>query len=152
MKILKVKIRVLGPVPERLISANPGLKFCSTFYVYLPIHSLEENFVSSLLYPRVKAQQYFVSLSYMFVDREAVLKMQLNLELSLTIFRGTGPWLPGITMGASGARAKIKLNYLDNALTDSVLTSRTSRRLLEEKAPVNDFVRTVHSAEKYCCK
>ena len=30
--------------------------------------------------------------------------------------------------------------YLDNALTDSVLTSRTSRRLLEEKAPVNDFV------------
>ena len=33
--------------------------------------------------------------------------------------------------------------YLDNALTDSVLTSRTSRRLLEEKAPVIDFRRTV---------
>ena len=33
--------------------------------------------------------------------------------------------------------------YLDNALTDSVLTSRTSRRLLEEKAPVIDFGRTV---------
>ena len=33
--------------------------------------------------------------------------------------------------------------YLDNALTDSVLTSRTSRRLLEEKAPVNDFRRIV---------
>ena len=29
--------------------------------------------------------------------------------------------------------------YSDNALTDSVLTSRTSRRLLEEKAPENDF-------------
>ena len=28
--------------------------------------------------------------------------------------------------------------YLDNALTDSVLTSRTSRRLLEEKALVID--------------
>ena len=27
----------------------------------------------------------------------------------------------------------------DNALADSVLNSRTSRRLLEEKAPVNDF-------------
>ena len=27
-----------------------------------------------------------------------------------------------------------------NALTDSVLTSRTSRRLLEEKAPNNDFI------------
>ena len=30
--------------------------------------------------------------------------------------------------------------YLRNALTDSVLTSRTSRRLLEEKAPKNDFI------------
>ena len=30
-----------------------------------------------------------------------------------------------------------------NAPTDSVLTSRTSRRLLEEKAPVNDFRRIV---------
>ena len=30
--------------------------------------------------------------------------------------------------------------YLDNALTDSVLTSRTSRRLLEEKAPENDYI------------
>ena len=81
-----------GPGSERLISANPGLKFCSTFYVYLPIHSLEEHFVSSLLYLRVKAQQYFVSLSYMFVDRKTVLKMWLNLGLSLTIFRETGPW------------------------------------------------------------
>ena len=30
--------------------------------------------------------------------------------------------------------------YPHNALTDSVLTSRTSWRLLEEKAPVNDFI------------
>ena len=30
--------------------------------------------------------------------------------------------------------------YPDNALTDSVLTLRTSRRLLEEKAPKNDFI------------
>ena len=42
--------------------------------------------------------------------------------------------------------------YPDNALTDSVLTSRTLRRPLEEKAPVNDFVGTVPWAEKYCCK
>ena len=41
--------------------------------------------------------------------------------------------------------------YLDNALTDSVLTSRTTTRLLEEKAPVIDFGRTVPT-EKYCCK
>ena len=42
--------------------------------------------------------------------------------------------------------------YPDNVVTDSVLTSRTSRQLLEEKAPVNNFVGTVPSAEKYCCK
>ena len=40
---------------------------------------------------------------------------------------------------------------LDNALTDSLKTSRTSRPLLEEKAPVNDFGKTVSSVEKYCC-
>ena len=38
---------------------------------------------------------------------------------------------------------------IDKALTD---TSRTSRPLLEEKAPVKDFGRTVPSAEIYCCK
>ena len=31
-------------------------------------------------------------------------------------------------------------NYPNNTSVDSVLTSRTSRRLLEEKAPVNIFV------------
>ena len=46
----------------------------------------------SLLYLRVKAQQYFVSLSCLFLDRKIVLKMWLNLGLSLIIFRGTGPW------------------------------------------------------------
>ena len=42
--------------------------------------------------------------------------------------------------------------YLENALTDFAQTSRTSRPLLEEKGHVNDFGRTVLSAEKYCCK
>ena len=40
--------------------------------------------------------------------------------------------------------------YLDNVLTDSVLTSRTSRRLLDGKLSMNYFVRTVPS-EKNCC-
>ena len=38
---------------------------------------------------------------------------------------------------------KIYPKYLDNALTDSVLTSRTSRRLLEEKAPVIDIAASI---------
>ena len=47
----------------------------------------------SLLYLiiRIKAQQYFVNLSYMFLDEERVLKSRLYLALNLTIFRGTGP-------------------------------------------------------------
>jgi len=33
----------LGPVPEheRPINANPGLQFCSTFCIYLPMHCLK---------------------------------------------------------------------------------------------------------------
>ena len=42
--------------------------------------------------------------------------------------------------------------YPNNTLTVSVLTSRTSRRLFEEKASVNNFVRIVLSAERQCCK
>ena len=39
------------------------------------------------------------------------------------------------------------------ALTDSALTSRTSRRpYWRKKAPVNNFVTTVPVAKKYCCK
>ena len=30
-----------GPVPERPISANPELKFCSDFVFYVPMHYLE---------------------------------------------------------------------------------------------------------------
>ena len=39
--------------------------------------------------------------------------------------------------------------YLDTAITDCAETSKTSGRLLEEKALVNDFGRTVPSAEKF---
>ena len=42
--------------------------------------------------------------------------------------------------------------YLDNAVIDFAQTSRTLRRLLEEKARVNDFGRTVLSGEKCGCK
>ena len=34
-----------GPVPERPISANPGLRLCSPFWIYLPMHCLEKHFV-----------------------------------------------------------------------------------------------------------
>ena len=44
-----------GRGPERPINANPGLKFCRTFYIYLSMHCL---------FLEVKTQQYFVSSSY----------------------------------------------------------------------------------------
>ena len=45
----------------------------------------------SLLFLRVKVQQYFVSLSYMFLDMKTVLKIWLNPEYNSTIFRRTRP-------------------------------------------------------------
>ena len=47
----------------------------------------------SLLYLVVKAQHYFVTSSYMFLDEKTVLEIWLNPWLNLTIFRGTGPWV-----------------------------------------------------------
>ena len=36
-----IVIKELGPVLKRLISTSPGLKFCSTSCIYLPMHCLE---------------------------------------------------------------------------------------------------------------
>ena len=58
-----------GTVPERPISANRGLKFCSTaFCIYLPMHCLEQHFVLTFLFFEVKAQQCFLRSSFMFLD------------------------------------------------------------------------------------
>ena len=40
----------------------------------------------SLLYLEVKAQQYFVASSYMFLDEKTLLEIWLNPGLNLTIF------------------------------------------------------------------
>ena len=36
MQVISLVIS-LGPVPERSVSVNPGLKFCSVFVLYIPI-------------------------------------------------------------------------------------------------------------------
>ena len=82
-----------GLVPERPISVNPGLKFCSVFVFYLPMCFLEYNFVLSLLYLGVKADQYFVSSSRMFLDKKRLLKIWLNPRLNLSSFQEPGPEL-----------------------------------------------------------
>ena len=55
---------------------------------------LKETFcviISFFFFFQVKAQQCFVSSSYMFLDKKTLLKIWLNPELNLTIFRETGP-------------------------------------------------------------
>ena len=79
------------PVPERPISANPGLKILFHFRIYLPMHCLEQHSVLSSLYLEVKTPQYFVSSSDLFLDKKTLIKIRVNPGLNLTIFRGTGP-------------------------------------------------------------
>ena len=55
------------------------------------MYCLEEHFVLSLLYLGVKAGQYFVSLSFMFLDKKTLLQIWLNPGLKLAIFREAGP-------------------------------------------------------------
>ena len=49
----------------------------------------------SFLFFESKAQQYFVSSSYTFLNKKTLLKIWLNPGLNLTIFRGTRPWVMG---------------------------------------------------------
>ena len=69
-------VKIQGPVPERPISANPGLRFCSTFCIYLAYTNI---LCKSLPCLRVRAQQYFVSLSYMLLARKPCLIFRLIL-------------------------------------------------------------------------
>ena len=39
------------------------------------MHCLEEHFMLSLQYLRVKAQQYFLSMSHMFLEEKTVLEI-----------------------------------------------------------------------------
>ena len=75
----------LAPAPpERPVSANPELTFCSNFCIYLLRTAYSQIiFELSLLHLRVKAQQYFVSLSYMLLDQKAVFKFWLKSWVKL---------------------------------------------------------------------
>ena len=53
----------------------------------------------SLPYLVVKAQQYFVTSSCMFLDEKTALEMWLDPELNLAIFPRTGPRLSVVPWG-----------------------------------------------------
>ena len=92
-ELKRIKYCYLGPVPERLISTNPRLKFCSFFVFYLNFFVLLRVTFCLIWLPYLgaKAQQHFISLSYMFLGKKTLPKIWLNPGLNLTIFRGTGP-------------------------------------------------------------
>ena len=85
---MSLLLRFPGPIPEKPISANPGLKFHSVVVFYLPLY-LVTIFVT-ILYLGVTAQQYFVISNCMFLDKKTLIKIKLNPVLNLTIFRETG--------------------------------------------------------------
>ena len=95
-------------------------------------------------------QSYLHHLSHTFLKRLKLLWGEIACQKRFVFYR----WQPNIKIFlfySISNDINFVLKYRNNALTDSVLTSRTSSRLLEEKAPVNDFVRTV-PGEKYCSK
>ena len=72
-------------------SADPGLKFCSPFCIYLPVHCLVLHLLSFLFFRSKGTTVYFVSSSYMLLDKKTLQKVWLNPGLNFTIFRGTEP-------------------------------------------------------------
>ena len=80
-----------GPVPERPMSANPGLKFYSAIAFYLQYLSwccvvLAGSQSNSTTIPDILCSHY------VFIDKRPRLKICLILELNLTILRGTVPF------------------------------------------------------------
>ena len=78
------------------IEFPPGLKDPHTkilfHFLYLPSYVLlRETFRVIISFFQTKGTTVFVSSSYMFLDKKALLKIWLNPGLSLTIFRGTRP-------------------------------------------------------------
>ena len=73
-----------GPVPERQISANPGLM------LYLPSYALlRVTFCVMITASQRKGSTVFSKLWLHVVDKKTVLKIWLNPGLNLAILRGT---------------------------------------------------------------
>ena len=130
--LLLTQLKLQGPVPEMLISVNPGLKFCS---VYIPMHCLGWHFVLLLLYLVVKAQQYIVTLSCVFLDEKTMLEIWLNPGLNLTIFRGTRPRLI-ICCTVQPRFNKLLYNKV-LSITNKILYPSNSKNIYEKDARYN---------------
>ena len=103
------------------------------------MHCLQSHFVLSLLYLRVKAQQYFVSLSYMFLDKKTVLKIWLKSWVKL---EELGPYQE--TRGGGGHSRKVSVEVLCQSF--QAMTLFKTRNLNPLHAQVDCFnIATIHS-------
>ena len=71
-----------GPVPEKPISTNPGLKVCS-FLLFFPSYVLLREKLCLVTVSWSRAKKYFVSSSCMFLDEKTLLKLWLNSRVKL---------------------------------------------------------------------
>ena len=94
---------------------------------------------------------YLNDLSHTFLKRLKLLRSEIACQ-KLFIFYRYRPINNIVHFFCVSSHKNFIPKYLDNALTDFAETSRTSRQLLEETAPANDFGRTVPSAKIHCRK
>ena len=57
--VVTLTLVLATPVPERPISAYPGLKFCSVFVIYLPMYCLEVTFCVIITVSQSKGSTVF---------------------------------------------------------------------------------------------
>ena len=91
----------------------------------------------SLLYLRVKAQQYFESLSYMFLKKKTMLKIWLNPGLNLSSFNEPGPGVNKLiakefvacVFACSGVLVKFTKTFQESSVIAPISSSSSSRWL-----------------------
>ena len=95
--------------------------FFVRFVFYIPMHCLGSHFVFSLLYLVVRAQQYFVTSSCMFLDQKTV---------HLTIFRGT--FFPGEERFQNFPLCRLRAFSESCVFSDTFLDILVHRRLIRQ--------------------
>ena len=107
-------------------------------------------FVLSLPSLEVKAELYFVSSSYMLLDKKALLKIWLNPGLNVTIFRGTAPRsqnkknMPHFILYKLWRELIRKLHFLSN-LTDEHIYTSTAWKLRKCRLWIADWFKFINS-------
>ena len=116
----KLKLTFTSP---NIISTSPKNGLMSRLISHFFCNLNSSKKLLSLHAVTVKQQRYFVSSSYMFLDKKSLLKIWHNPGLNLTIFRGTEPsskilncniWVKAKTMLLQQCHPGLKLHKIYN--------------------------------------